>query len=173
MRPLRQATLRPLRNRALTLALGLAAIPALTVTALTPAVARAEAKTAKCRVNAVLARKVEDGPRIPANLSFMAKELESDEFAAYKSFKLLQAQDYQLEVGKQLEQGFKSGHRVGLKLLGGDAAKPKFSVTIGKPGSSKPLLSTDYGIKNNGIMLFGGLKHEDGRLLFAIQCRSK
>ena len=160
--------------RSLAFAVGLLAAPAMLATAtLAPRVAHADTKAAACRVNAVLARKVEDGPRIPKDLSFMAKELESDEFAAYKSFKLLDAEDYQLEVGKKLERGLKSGHRVGLVLLGGDDKRPKFNVTIQKPGSKKPLLSTDYGIRNNGIMIVGGLKHEDGRLLFAIQCRSK
>ena len=160
--------------RSLAFALGLLAAPAmLAAVTLTPNVAHADAKTASCRVNAVLARKVDDGQRIPKDLAFMAKELESDEFAAYKSFKLLDAEDYQLSVGKKLERGLKSGHRVGLVLLGGDEKRPKFNITIQKPGSKKPLLSTDYGIRNNGIMIVGGLKHEDGRLLFAIQCRSK
>lgn len=164
---------RRMQARALRWALGLAGLPLVVGTAMAPTEARADAKSATCRVNAVLARKVQDGPRIPKNLAFMAKELESDEFAAYKSFKLLDAENYQLEAGKKLERGLKSGHRVGLELLGGDAKKSKFNVTITKPGASKALLSTIYGIKNNGILIVGGLKHEDGRLLFAIQCTSK
>lgn len=169
---LRNKRRRPARS--LALAVGLWSLPvAAAGLSMVPAVAHAEVKSAACRVSAVLARKVEDGPRIPKNLAFMAKELASDEFAAYKNFRLLDAEDYQLSVGKKLERGLKSGHRVGLVLLGGDAKRPKFNVTIQKPGGNKALVSTDYGIQNNGIMIVGGLKHEDGRLLFAIQCQSK
>ena len=155
------------------LALAAAGASALVVAA-TPALAQAgdEAKSASCRVNAVLARKDGAGG-IPTELNFLKKELSSDQFAAYKSFKLLDAKDYGLKLEKLESKSVDSGHKVGLKLLGGELARPRVQVVVEGKNRDRPLVSADYTIKSNGFLLLAGFKHPDGKIIFAIQCKGK
>jgi len=167
---------RPLRNGRLlasTFALALAPAAAFGVAALSsPAPAEADVSKAQCRVNAVLASKQGDG-KIPENLQFLKKELSSDQFAAFKSFRLLDAKADKLTANKAASQKLKSGHKVGLKLLGGSKDRPKVHVSVNRDGNDKALVSTDYTIKSAGFLLLAGFKHPDGKVIFAIQCKGE
>ena len=153
------------------LALGVACLSASAVLTV-PKMAQAgdEANSASCRVNAVLASKG-GGGGIPSELSFLKKELSSDQFAAYKSFKLLDAQDYALKLQKLESKAVDSGHKVGLKLLGGELARPRVQVVVEGKNRDRALVSADYTIKSNGFLLLAGFKHPDGKIIFAIQCK--
>lgn len=134
-----------------------------------PAVALAEAEAATCKAFAVLAKKDGDG-KLPPELEFLAEELGSDQFAAYKSFRLLDSKRYELEKGKARSERFKSGHRVALELLGGEVERPRVRIGVWPATGDKPLVSADYTIQSSGFLLLAGFKHEEGRVIFAIQC---
>lgn len=159
-------------NRLLSTGLALVIAPALAFggTALTPAIADAADK-ADCQVTSVLASKEKKDPRIPKELNFLKEQLENDRFAAYNSFKLLERKPFKLTKGKTSKGKMKSGHEFGFTLLGGDDKRVKIHASL-LSKSGKKLLDTDYGIENNGIMIVGGGKHPDGKIIFAIQCKS-
>ncbi len=162
------------RNRLGATLLAVAMMPAVTATAVlvSPAQAQAAVRTAKCRVHEVLARKDVEGG-LPANLEFLRDELSSDQFAAYKSFQLLGAKDFDLVLDTPKANKFKSGHKVVLKLLGGEIERPRVQVVVEVPGKEKPSVSADYTIHSSGFLLLAGLNHTDGKLIFAIQCEAK
>jgi hypothetical protein len=160
------------KSRLLSTGLALAIAPALAFggTMLLPSVADAAVDKANCRVNSVLASKEEAKPRIPANLQFLKEELERDEFAAYKHFKLLEKKDFKLTLNKASGGKMKSGHEFGFRLLGGDDKRLKLHASL-LSKSGKKLLNTDYTIDDNGILIVAGGKHADGKIIFAIQCK--
>jgi hypothetical protein len=138
---------------------------------LVPAVADAAVEKANCRVTSVLASKDEAAERVPAELAFIEEELRADAFAAYKSFKLLEKKDFRLTLDKVADGKLKSGHQFGFKLLGGDDARIKIHASLTSKAGAK-LLDTDYTIENNGVILVGGGNHPDGKIIFAIQCKT-
>jgi hypothetical protein len=167
--------------RALTgsvLAAALTAAPALApvaaaALAFAPALALAdESQSADCKVHAVLASKEGDGG-IPKNLEFLASELRSDQFAAYRTFRLLDQRALAIDRDAVKEARLDSGHRVGLKLLGGEIERPKVHVTVHKKDDDKSLVSADYTIASSGFLLLAGFKHAEGMVIMAIQCKAK
>ena len=136
----------------------------------TASVAKAD-DSAQCRVTEVLAKKDGDGT-VPRNLKFIESELKSDAFAAYKSFELLDAKDYKLELNVDKKQRTKSGHSLGLKLLGITNDKLKVNVSVFS-AKQKKLLSTAYSIENKGLVLLAGYKHAEGKIIFAVQCQKR
>lgn len=136
----------------------------------TASVAKAD-DSAQCRVTQVLAKKDGDGT-VPRNLKFIESELTSDQFAAYKSFELLDAKDYKLDLNVDKKQRMKTGHSLGLKLLGVTGSKLKVNVSVFS-AKQKQLLSTAYSIENKGLVLLAGYKHADGKLIFAVQCQKR
>lgn len=159
-------------NRLLSTGLALFMAPALAFggTALIPTSAEASDK-ADCQVTSVLASKAQKDPRIPKELNFLKEQLEDDRFAAYKSFKLLEKKSFKLNANKASKGKMKSGHEFAFTLLGGDDKRLKIHASL-LSKSGKKLLNTDYSIDNNGIILVGGGKHPDGKIIFAIQCKS-
>ena len=160
------------KSRLLSTGLALAIAPALAFggTILLPSVADAAVDKVNCRVTSVLASKAEASERVPGNLKFLKEEFERDEFAAYKSFKLLEKKDFRLTLGKESAGKMKSGHEFGFSLLGGDDKRLKIHASL-LSKSGKKLLNTDYTIDDNGILLVAGGKHADGKIIFAIQCK--
>lgn len=135
---------------------------------LSPAEARAEVSTSTCQIHAVLATKVGDGS-VPAELGFLAEQLRDDQFAAFKGFKLLESKTLKLSLGAPGLASMRTGHQLKLQLLGVDASKLQLHATLAS--GEKVLVDTDYKIESNGILLIGGVRHPDGKIFFAIQCR--
>lgn len=141
-------------------------VPAAAMTA--PAVARADAKNADCKVHAVHVVKEGDGT-IPKTLKFIEEELRSDQFAAYKGFRLLEVKSLKLALKKPANTSMKTGHKLGLSLLGGDKRLKLHAQLTDRKGSGS-LVNLDYTIDNGGVFMIGGSKYKGGRLFFAIQC---
>lgn len=135
---------------------------------LLPDVARAEVKAVACKVTAFLAQK--DGDGIPKDLKFLEEQLRDDQFAAFKGFRLLETKALRLGIEKPGLAALKSGYQLKLSLLGEDGAKLKLHANLLAPGRESPLVDTDYSIDDNGLLLVGGVRHEDGKIFFAIQC---
>ncbi|MCH9681039.1 MAG: hypothetical protein K0V04_06380 [Deltaproteobacteria bacterium] len=132
---------------------------------------------AKCQVHAVLASK-EGNAGIPKELKFLETQLKDDEFAAYKSFRLIEQKALKLDRGKKTDVSFTSGNRLGLRLIGGDDKRLDLHADLSSRSGTKSLLATDYSIEDAGVLMIraGSYTHKDdtGRLFFAIQCvRSK
>jgi hypothetical protein len=129
---------------------------------------------ANCRVHAVLASKEGDG-KIPKSLEFLRETLEDDQFAAYKSFHLVDKKTLKLEGDTPSKATFSSGHKLGLKLLE-STPKLKLHLELSSRDGSKNLVKTDYSIDNNGMFMIGAGKLEQGeiagKLFFAIQCKT-
>lgn len=146
-------------------------VPGLVVggVSLLPDVARAEVKAVACKVTAFLAQKDGDGT-IPTDLKFLEEQLRDDQFAAFKGFRLLETKALRLGLEKPGLAALKSGFQLKLSLLGEDGAKLKLHANLLAPGRDSPLVDTDYSIDDNGLLLVGGVRHEGGKIFFAIQC---
>jgi|JI102314DRNA_FD_contig_41_6227443_length_2095_multi_6_in_0_out_0_1 hypothetical protein len=134
---------------------------------LAPSIADA-AEQATCRIHAVEASPEGDGT-IPKDLEFLADQLEAPEFARYKGFRLLDAKDFQLELGAVVDQKFKSGHNVKLSLLGSKDGKLDFHTELLRSGSS--LINFDFSVKQGQIMLIPVRRGEQA-IIFAYQCKT-
>ena len=138
------------------------------VALLNPSIADAAITTASCRIHAVEVSPEGDGT-IPAELDFLRDQLQAPEFARYKSFVLLDAKDFKLEVGKPLEHKFKTGHGVNLSLLGGEADKLELHTELTRNGTS--LVNMDFSLRSKQIMLIP-VRRGDSAVIFAYQCKS-
>ena len=156
-------------------ALALALAPALAMGGMLAAPQQAEAASkANCRVHAVLASKEGDGS-IPKSLEFLRSTLQDDQFAAYKSFHLVDKKTLKLAGDTVSDAKFSSGHKLGLKLLeGGD--KLKLHLELSGRDGKKNLVKTNYSIESGGLFMIGAGNFEKGeiagKLFFAIQCKT-
>lgn len=139
---------------------------------LVPAHALAAVEKAACKVHAVHGVREGDGS-IPAELAFLEDQLRDDQFAAFKSFKLLEAKTLKLELKKPASAALKSGHEIRLELLGSADKRLKLHAMLSDRRGSKPLVSTDYVIESNGVLIVGGPAYQNGKLFFAIQCAAR
>jgi hypothetical protein len=149
----------------------LLAVPALfagAVTLLNPSIVEASVTEATCRIHAVEARQDGDGT-IPENLQFLADQLQAPEFARYKGFVLLDTKDFKLELGKVVDQKFKSGHNLELSLLGGEQDKLELHTNLKR--GSKSLVDVSFVVGSNQIMLIP-VRRGDQAIIFAYQCKS-
>jgi hypothetical protein len=164
-----------MKNKVLASLLGgvLAPTLALAAVATLPVIAQAEVKKARCDVHAVLAAKDGDGS-IPANLKFLEARLREDDFAAYKSFQLVEKKSAKATLEKAAEFAFSSGNRLTLGLLGSEDTRLKLRASLFSSDGEKKLLSTDYSIVDGGVLMLGGVEHTEkdvtGKLFFAVQC---
>lgn len=150
---------------------GLLVVPAVLaggITLLSPTLAQASVSSASCRIHAVEATPEGDG-KIPENLQFLAEQLQAPEFAAFKSFRLLEAKDYKLELGKVVDQKFKSGHNVSLSLLGGEQEKLELRTELLRSGSS--VFKLDFSMKVAQLVLVP-VRRGDQAIIFAYQCKA-
>lgn len=138
---------------------------------LTPAEVLAEVKAAACKVSTFIATKEGDGT-IPAELKFLEEQLRDDQFAAFKGFRLLEGKTLKLGLDKPAVAALQ-GFQLRLSLLGEEETKLKLHANLIAPGRDKPLVDTAYKIDNNGLLLVGGVRHLDGKVFFAIQCRGE
>jgi hypothetical protein len=144
------------------------ALPALLgVTLLSPSVVEARVTEATCRIHAVEARQDGDGT-IPENLAFLADQLQAPEFSRYKSFVLLDAKDFKLQVGEIIDQKFKSGHNLELSLRGGELDKLELHTNLKR--GSKSLVDMTFVVGSNQIMLIPVRRGEQA-IIFAYQCK--
>jgi hypothetical protein len=135
---------------------------------LAPEDARADVSGANCQIYTVLAMKTGDGS-IPPDLEFIGDQLRDDGFAAFKGFRLLESRALELKLGATGVADMSSGHRLQLTLLGAEQTRLKLRATL--QAGDKKLVDTDYKIEDAGILLLGGVRHPDGKIFFAIQCR--
>ena len=127
---------------------------------------------ANCRVHAVHASREEGG--IQKELAFLADKLKDDEFAAYKSFALVEMKELSLKLNEEASTSFQSGNKLGLTLLGGANNRLELKFGLTKRDGETALLTTKYAIDNGGLLMVrvGDFTHQDraGKLFFAIQC---
>ncbi|HEY8379260.1 MAG TPA: hypothetical protein VIK91_22355 [Nannocystis sp.] len=136
---------------------------------LVPDVALAEVRSVACKVTAFLASKDGDGS-IPEDLKFLEEQLRDDSFAAFKGFRLLETKALRLGLDKPAHAALKSGFQLKLSLLGEESSKLRLHANLLAPNRQAPLVDTDYTIDDNGLLLVGGVRHEGGKIFFAIQC---
>src|SRR5262249_34277523 len=88
-----------IKNRLLAPLVATMLVPTLVATSVlaAPRVASAAVSKAKCQLHAVLLSKEGDGT-IPKDLEFLRSTFETDEFAAYKGFYLLERKTLKLEL---------------------------------------------------------------------------
>lgn len=139
-----------------------------------PSEARAATvKAAKCQVHAVHASK-EGAGGIPDSLEFLEVQLKDDEFAAYKTFELIDQKALTIKLDKATEVTLATGNRLGLSLLGNDDTRLKLHANLSSRDGVKALISTDYSMEDAGVLMIraGSYTHQDvpGKLFFAIQC---
>ena len=133
--------------------------------------------SADCHVHAVLASKAEGG--VEDSLSFLAEKLKDDEFAAYKSFYSMELKELSLKLDKPGQAKLKSGHKVGLTLLGGQDKRLELKFELSGRDGKTQLMSTKYGIVSAGVLItrIGSdeVEHDGhkGKYFLAIQCVSK
>jgi len=134
--------------------------------------AEVKAASATCEIHTVLALKTGDGT-VPEDLSFLEGQLRDDQFAAFKSFRLLESKALKLKLGETGAATMGSGHQLKLRLLGAETSKLKLHAILssGAASGEKVLVDTDYKIESNGILLIGGVRHPEGKMFFAIRCR--
>ena len=89
----------------------------------------------------MLASKEGDGT-IPKNLEFLQEQLRDDQFAAYKSFELIEQKALEIKLDQKSEVEFRSGNRLGLSLLGGDDNRLKLRLDLSGRDGKKALLGT-------------------------------
>jgi hypothetical protein len=132
-----------------------------------------DVQNAECQIRAVLASKTGD-EGIPEELSFLKAQLSGDEFAAYKSFHLVDQKALKIQLGKASEVKFRSGNRIGLSLLGNDDKRLKIHAELSSRDGKKPLLAADLTFTDGSVVMVraGTYEHENvsGKLFFAIQC---
>lgn len=133
-----------------------------------PSLAEAAVDAATCRIHAVEATQEGDGT-IPANLQFLSDQLQAPEFARYKGFVLLDTKDFKLELGKVVDQKFKSGHNLELSLLSGEQDKLELHTNLKR--GSKSLVDVNFVVGSNQIMLIP-VRRGDQAIIFAYQCKS-
>ncbi|NVB42128.1 hypothetical protein G6O69_30170 [Pseudenhygromyxa sp. WMMC2535] len=147
------------------------ALPAVLVAgavSLSAGTAQAALTKAACRVDAIEASPEGDGT-IPAELSFLADQLQAPEFGRYKSFKHIGRHDFTLELSKVVEHKFKSGHTVELSLLGGEKDKLELRTDLARNGTS--LVNMSFSLRAKQVMLIP-VRRGDSAVIFAYQCKT-
>lgn len=133
-------------------------------------------KRAGCQVHAVLASKEGDG-EIPRSLEFLRDTLKDDQFAAYKSFHLVDKKTIGLSEAKAQSVTLSTGHQAKVTLLESDAKRLRLHLELTARSGEEPLVRTDYSIEHNGLFMIqaGKYKQEEvsGKLLFAFQCAAR
>jgi hypothetical protein len=168
-------TNRRMKQRVLGSVLATMMAPALALGAVTldPATAQAEVGKATCKFSAVLLAKEGDG-KIPKELEFLRSFLESEQFEIYKSYRLVDQKTLKLKIEAASEASFKTGHKLKLSLLGGDAKKLKLRAELSTRDASASLVNTEFSIEDDGLFMFNVGKFEDdkgsGSLMFVSQC---
>jgi len=134
------------------------------------------AKKGGCQVHAVLASKEGDG-EIPRSLEFLRETLKDDQFAAYKSFHLVDKKTIGLAEAKAQSVTLSTGHQAKVTLLESDAKRLRLHLELTARSGEAPLVRTDYSIEHNGLFMIqaGKYKQEEvtGKLLFAFQCAAR
>jgi len=171
-------THRSMKNRLLGSMLASVMVPSLALgaAALHPALAHAEVNKAKCKYSAVFLAKEGDG-KIPAELEFLRPQLESDEFAVYKYYQLVDEKTLKLKLETPSEATFKTGHKLKLTLRGGDDKKLKLHADLSSRDGTKSLVGTEYSIEDDALLMFRVGKYTEGErtgtLVFVGQCNRK
>ncbi len=162
-------TIRSMNSKIIATALSCAlALPALLVGSglLAPSVAEAAVTKAACRVHAVEALEEGDGT-IPAELAFMADQLEAPEFGRYRSYNLIGVKSFELELDREIEQKFKSGHSVKLTLLGGEKGKLELDTKLLR--GSTTLVDLQFAVGSQLVLI--PVRRGDSMVIFAYQCK--
>lgn len=164
------------RGRGVALAVSIAVLGMTTWAAPQRPVSAAESaapKKAGCQIHAVLASKEGDG-EVPRSLAFLRETLKDDQFAAYKSFHLVDKKTVSLTEGKAAVATLTTGHQARVTLLESDAKRLRLHLDLTARDGQDPLVRTDYSIEHNGLFMIqaGKFKQEEvsGKLLFAFQC---
>ncbi|TPV92278.1 MAG: hypothetical protein B7733_26535 [Myxococcales bacterium FL481] len=135
-----------------------------------PAAKPAPKNQATCRVMSILAKKEGDGS-VPKNLAALEAQLRSDQFAAFKSFRLIEEKAMRVNDAADTSLAMKMGYEVRLRLLAAPARRLKLHLGLTSKGAAKPLLDADYSVAEGGVLLVVAGQRDGGRALFAFQCR--
>jgi hypothetical protein len=128
----------------------------------------AAAPGAECRVHAIKLEREGSGT-IPAELNFIRAQLESDIFAAYKSYELVDAKSMTLKLGEVQTGRLKTGHTLELEFKGQEAGKLKLGLSLLQ--GQKKLLGTTYRVAPSFPAMVGNVRYQGGKLVFAVQCK--
>ncbi len=131
-----------------------------------------------CHVYAVLASD-EGGGAIPENLEFMTPWLTDEPLNQYGSFRLIDAQIADLELGGRASIELETGHRMWLELRAVENEVLEFHLELTRAHAEgdRQLVSADYRIGNAAMLwLQAGaytLEETSGRVFLASRCVRK
>ncbi len=131
------------------------------------------APAASCDVRVVHALK--EGSGIDPRITKLRPYLEKAHFSEWHQFKLLD--DKQLKLQPQGAAGFElpNGRKVTLTYLDHFIAENehrlRIRLTIDRP--DKRVLETTFVLDEGGVVLQGGQKYENGRLILGITCKTE
>jgi len=135
---------------------------------LSPSLAKADVTEASCRIHAVEATKDGDGT-IPPELEFLSDQLKAPEFSQYTGVRLMESKDFRLEIGKVVDQKFKSGHNVKLTLLGGEEGKLELQTELMRASTS--VVKINLLLRIAQVVMIPVRRGEQA-IIFAYQCKA-
>ncbi|HUY26271.1 MAG TPA: hypothetical protein VMV27_02520 [Candidatus Binataceae bacterium] len=122
----------------------------------------AHPRTVTVRVNSVLAAETNEG--LDPRLQSMGPRLQA--LFSYSTYRLVSDQAGQIECGKMIAFQLPGGRilHVSPREIDGDMIAMEIVLFQGP----RPLMTTDLKLKNNGILIVGGPRYEQGMLIISI-----
>jgi hypothetical protein len=142
---------------------------------LVPLVAWADdpAPSAVCHVRIVHALK--DGNGIDPRITRMRPYLERPQFAEWHQFKLLEDKELKLPANGTADFTLPNGRKGTLTYVDHFIAdkehRLRIKLTLDRP--DKRMLDTTFVLDEDGLVLQGGQKHDNGRLILGISCKTE
>ncbi|MFZ1887535.1 MAG: hypothetical protein WAU33_05855 [Candidatus Binataceae bacterium] len=120
------------------------------------------ARTVTVRVNSVLAAETNEG--VDPRLQTMGPRLQA--LFSYSTYRLVSDQAGQTQCGKMIAFQLPGGRilHVQPRAVDGDMIAMEIVLFQGP----RPLMTTDLKLKNNGILIVGGPRYEQGMLIISI-----
>ena len=137
-------------------------------------VARADepAPDAKCKVRIVLAQR--DGNGIDPRITRLRPYLEQPPFTAWHQFKLLEEKDLDLAPHGAAPFDLPNGRKGKLTyvdhFIANKEHRLRINLTIDRP--DKQMLNTTFVLDEDGVVLQAGQRHQGGRLILGISCKT-
>jgi hypothetical protein len=114
------------------------------------------------RVNSVLAAETNEG--IDPRLQAMGPRLRA--LFSYSTYRLVSNQTGQTECGKMIAFQLPGGRILHVQPRGVDGDMIAMEIVLFQ--GPRPLMTTDLKLKNNGILIVGGPRYEQGMLIISI-----
>jgi hypothetical protein len=136
--------------------------------------AQAAPDSASCTVRIIHAK--HDGKEFDARLEPLHKQLTGGPLSVWKSFKLLDQPELQVQAaGAATEFPVPGNHKGTLafvtKVDAPDQKVPRLRLRLQILDGQATLVNTTFLLNNKGNLLIGGIDHEGGKLILGITCK--